>query len=75
MDRLEEMMKDMQTQYKQLRYPHPTVDNIKEGRLYAALHHDGLWYRYVVTSNWSLNIKNGCMQWSLSFHFGMAQLV
>jgi len=49
MTRLQKMMEDMQTWYKQQRYPHPSPDNVKEGGLYAAFHNDGHWYRYVVT--------------------------
>jgi hypothetical protein len=47
---LHQIMKAMQVQYSQQRHQHPSVDTIKEGRLYAALHHDGSWYRYVPTS-------------------------
>jgi hypothetical protein len=46
---LEKMMQDMQTQYSQQRYSHPSPDSIKEGGLYAAFHDDGHCYRYVVT--------------------------
>jgi hypothetical protein len=46
---LEEMMANMQTEYKQQKYPHPPLDSVKEGELYAALHNDGNWYRYVGT--------------------------
>ncbi|PNF29230.1 hypothetical protein B7P43_G10775 [Cryptotermes secundus] len=49
-EQLHEMMRDMQMQYNEQRYPHPAVDNVKEGRLYAALHHDGLWYRVCVSN-------------------------
>jgi hypothetical protein len=42
-------MKSMQAEYKQQKYPHPPLDSVTEGELYAALHHDGLWYRYVDT--------------------------
>jgi hypothetical protein len=48
-EQLHQMMRDMQVQYNQQRYEHPSVDKIKEGRLYAVLHHDGHWYRYVAT--------------------------
>jgi hypothetical protein len=43
-------MEDMQTQYVQQTYSHLSPDSIQEGGLYAALHHDGHWYRYVVSS-------------------------
>lgn len=42
-------MANMQTEYKQQKYPHPPLDSVKEGELYAALHNDGNWYRYVGT--------------------------
>ena len=45
------MMESMQAEYKQQKYPHPPLDSVKEGELYAALHHDGHWYRYVATCN------------------------
>jgi len=51
MQRLVEMMESMQAEYKQQKYPHPPLDSVKEGELYAALHHDGNWYRYVTTFN------------------------
>jgi hypothetical protein len=49
--RLEEMMASMQAEYKQQKYPHPPLDSVYEGELYAALHNDGHWYRYVATFN------------------------
>jgi hypothetical protein len=45
------MMEKMQIEYKQQKYPHPPLDSVKEGELYAAPHHDGHWYRYVATFN------------------------
>jgi len=48
--RLEEMMESMQAEYKQQKYPHPPLDSVKEGELYAALHHDGNWYRVCVSN-------------------------
>ncbi|KDR21575.1 Tudor domain-containing protein 7 [Zootermopsis nevadensis] len=48
--RLEKMMVDMQIQYMQQKYSHPMPDSIHEGGLYAALHHDGYWYRVCVSN-------------------------
>lgn len=52
-------MVDMQIQYMQQKYSHPMPDSIHEGGLYAALHHDGYWYRYVVGPylTWHLEIQ------------------
>jgi hypothetical protein len=43
------MVEDMQMHYLQQRYSHMSPASIQEGGLYAALHHDDYWYRYVVS--------------------------
>lgn len=44
-------MEGMQREYKEQKYPYPPLHSVKEGELYAALHHDGHWYRYVAACN------------------------